>query len=99
MIEVLIRHKGSQTELGRIEIENISDEASDLGDYSIKFAVERVAAVGLHRRSMLAFPRRRYNVLGLLLQALNTLAPDELRLEDGSDIDGDGLPKRKELPR
>lgn len=85
MIEVIIRHKGSKAELGRIEIENVGG-TEDEGDYSIRFGVERIAAVGVHRRGIFAFPRRKYNVLALLRQALSTLELDELELDSG-DLD------------
>lgn len=81
MIEVIIRHAGSEAELGRITIENVSDEAGEFGNYSVKFGVEKVASVGVHQRGLVNFPRTKYNVLGLLLQALNTLEPRELELE------------------
>lgn len=80
VIEVIIRHKGSEVELGRIEIENVSGDG-EFGNYSVRFGVDRIKAVGLHRRAMLNFPRTKYNVLGLLLQALNTLEPAEMEFE------------------
>jgi hypothetical protein len=94
MIEVIIRDKGSEIELGRIEIENIS-AGLDHANYSVRFAVERVKGVGIHQRGILNFPRKKYNVLALLLQALNTLDPSDLEL-DGNI--GEGLPRRKKLP-
>lgn len=93
MIEVVIRHKGSNTELGRIEIENVSNRGYE-ADYSVRYMVERVKGIGIHQRPMMSFPRAQYNVLALLLQALNTLSEDELRLDDPPD----NLPKRKRLP-
>lgn len=95
MIEVIIRHAGSERELGRIEIENVSDSAGEYGDYSIRFAVDKIRAVGIHQRGLHGFPRTKYNVLALLLQALNTLLPDELKF-DGEWEEGsvDKGPKR-----
>lgn len=97
MIEVIIRHKGSKAELGRIEIENVGG-TEDEGDYSVRFGVERIKAVGIHRRGFLSFPRKKYNVMALLLQALNTLEPDELELESG-DLDISNVPKGNILNR
>lgn len=91
MIEVIIRHKGTEVELGRIDIENVSDEAGEFGNYSVRFGVERIGSVGVHQRSLINFPRTKYNVLGLVLQALNTLEPRELEL-DGSP--GERRPRR-----
>lgn len=84
MIEVRITHDGE--EIGLIQIERVGDRLGGDADYSIKFGVERIASVGTHRRAMLAFPRRQYNVLALLRQALNTLEPDELKLEGDPDV-------------
>jgi len=81
VIEVLILHKETGTQLGRINIENVSGVDDEHGDYSVKFGVERIASVGIHRRSVLNFPRKQYNVLALLRQALNTLEPYELKLD------------------
>lgn len=94
-IEVIIRHKESDTELGRIEIENVMDSHDpDYGNYAVRFGVEKIKSVGVHTRTMLNFPRTKYNVLGLVLQALNTLDPVDLELE--GDLD-DGLPERGRL--
>lgn len=85
MIEVIIRHKGTGAQLGKIDIENMSQsETAEFADYSIRFGVERIKSVGVHQRGIIGFPRTRYNVLGLLLQALNTLDPSDLELD--SDI-------------
>lgn len=80
MIEVIIRHRESGSELARIDIESLTDGDGDHADYSVRFGVEKIGAVGLHQRGLREFPRKEYNVLALLLQALNTLDPDELRL-------------------
>lgn len=93
-IEVVIRHKESGTDLARIDIENLTDNADDLADYSVRFGVEKIDSVGIHQRAMHNFPRLKYNVLGLVLQALNTLEPSELELEGNL---GGGLPKRGKL--
>jgi hypothetical protein len=82
MIEVIIRHVDTDSELARVEIENISPSSQDvLGTYSIRFAVERISSIGLHQRLIDNFPKRQYNVLALLRQALMTLDNDELKLE------------------
>lgn len=94
MIEVIIRHKASKVELGRIDIENVSDDgAGDFANYSVRFGVERLGAIGVHQRGISQFPRTKYNVLALLLQALNTLEPSDLEL-DGDISSG---PPRKGL--
>lgn len=77
MIEVIIRHVGSEVELARIEIENVS-VSDDSGDYSVRFGVHKGEGLGFHQRGIFGFPRTKYNVLALLLQALNTLEPREL---------------------
>lgn len=77
-IEVVIRHKGSKVELAHIEIENLSVSGGEYGDYSVRFGVHKGEGLGLHQRGIFGFPRRKYNVLALLLQALNTLEPREL---------------------
>lgn len=97
MIEVLILHKESRTELGYIEIENISPEHPELGDYVIKFAVEKISSVGIHTRGFSKFPRKKYNVLALLLQVLNTLGEEDLELS--GEIDDSVLEKNRQLPR
>lgn len=86
MIEVIILKNGEP--LGHIEIKNLDGETgAPLADYSVKFAVERGSAVGLHARHVDLFPRRQYNVLALVRQALMTLEPKELKLEEGFDVD------------
>lgn len=78
MIEVVIRHKESGAELARIDIENLSGVGTETADYSVRFGVEKGDSVGIHQRGIFNFPRTRYNVLALLLQALNTLRPEDL---------------------
>ena len=79
MIEVIIRIKGGK-ELGKITIENLVGEDTEYAEYSVRFGVDKAMGVGLHQRGIWGFPRRQYNVLALLLQALNTLEPEELKL-------------------
>lgn len=78
MIEVIIRHQESGTEIAKVTIENLTEGDSQYADYSVRFGVEKGKSVGIHSRGILGFPRQRYNVLALLLQALNTLEPREL---------------------
>src|SRR3954454_7002618 len=86
----------AETELARIEIRNIR-KIGDISNYSVKYAVERGMAVGIHQRGIDEFPRLRYNVLALVLQALNTLSPKELELED--DFNPDEAPVPTDLAR
>jgi hypothetical protein len=82
MLEVIIRHTGSQAELAKITIENVSDDGDgEFANYSVRFGVEKGRSVGLHQRGLLNFPRKKYNVFALLLQALNTLDPSELEFD------------------
>lgn len=78
VIEVIVRHVGSGAELAKVTIENLTEGDGDLADYSVRFGVEKGRSVGVHQRGVFAFPRKKYNVLALLLQALNTLDPREL---------------------
>lgn len=99
MIEVIIRHAGSEVELGRIEIENVDTQPlAEYASYSVRFGVEKIGAVGIHQRGILHFPRQKYNVLALLLQALNTLSEDELKFV-GDWEERDPMAKLKELGR
>jgi hypothetical protein len=97
-IEVVIRHKESGAELGHIDIENVSEEKEDTGDYSVRFAVEKITGVGIHQRAIFNFPRREFNVLALLLQALNTLEPRDLAFS-GEWEHRDPMEKLKQLGR
>lgn len=85
MIEVEIKLNGEI--LARMEIKSESLAEEDLADYSVKYAVERGSAIGLHKRMLYGFPRKRYNALALLRQALMTLEEKELELERGFDPD------------
>jgi hypothetical protein len=99
VIEVHITTKGGKQELGKIEIENVATYPDGTGDYSVRFAVDRVHAVGIHQRLLGNFPRLEYNVLALILQALNTLEPEELKLEDGVDSSDLARRQRRSLPK
>lgn len=67
-------------ELCLIEIEFV-DGTTAQGDYAVRFISERGTAIGIHARTIHDFPRTKYNSLGLLLQALQTLDESELQLE------------------
>ena len=67
-------------ELCQIEIENTGGTTYE-GDYVVRFVTSRGAAIGIHSRTIHQFPRRKYNALALLLQALSTLSEEELSLE------------------
>lgn len=72
-------------EIGKVLIEKMKTYG-ELADYSVRFAVERGGRhVGLHQRMVEGFPRTHYNVLGLLALALQTLSPEELSLEPGTE--------------
>lgn len=91
MIEVSVKKDGE--EIAHLRIENITPERSvvdGFADYKVKYAVERGAAVGTHTRIIYGFPRRYYNVLGLVLQSLNALNEKDLKLE--RDFDPDETP-------
>lgn len=95
MIEVIIQHSASLNEIGKITIENVSDDgAGEHANYSVRFAVRKGNSVGLHKRGLINFPRKKYNVFGLLLQALNSLDQSELEF----DGDFDFVPNLYELP-
>lgn len=86
MIEVRVTTKGGTHELAKIRIENLVDsDNSELGNYSIQFGVDTVAGFAIYQRSVDNFPRKRYNVLGLLKIALDTLEEKELTLDADPD--------------
>ena len=87
MIEVEITSNGGKLELGRIRIERVETHEDGTADYSVQFAADRFGSVALHQRVVYGFPREKYNALALVLQALNTLQPEELELEEASASD------------
>jgi len=102
IVKVFIAHDGlgdTEIEVGRIEVSRQHEYPDGTADYTIRYAVERGMAVGLHTRGVDGFPRKRYNVLALLLQALNTLSPKELELERGFDPDNEPSPRASNLAR
>lgn len=74
-----------ETEIGRVDIINTEVLPDGTADYLAQFGVERIGAVGLHTRTIRAFPRLKFNVLALLKQVLDTLDPRELELENEVD--------------
>ena len=92
-------------EIGRIDITEVGRNFDGTVDYAVEFGVDRIGAIGLHSRVVLAFPAAQYNVLALLKQALETLSPKELELESNacsSDLArevrgiGDSFPRQEE---
>jgi hypothetical protein len=83
MIEVTI--KSGRKELGRIQIENVSESAEEFGDYSIQFGVDTGDGVAVYQRKVLHFNRKKHNVLGLIRIALDTLTEKELFLDSDPD--------------
>lgn len=96
MIEVIINKNGEQ--IGYIEIANLTS-LGPTGDYAVKYAVERGSAVGVHTRWINNFPRKKYNVFALVLQALNTLTEKELELERDFDPDQAEAPVSSDVAR
>lgn len=104
MIEVSIKLDPAiwDAEIAKITIEKVQDHEDWTSDYSVRFAVDRLGAVGLHQRVVRNYDRRRFNVLGLLALALQTLTPEELELEYGtsaSDLARRQRGSRVEIPR
>lgn len=71
------------TELATIRLEWIENIDQNWSRYTAEFAIERVGAVGLHRR-VITFEHSRFNVLGLIQNAISALDPEDLGLEDAS---------------
>lgn len=83
-------------EVGLIRITNLTKEKDlEYADYSIEFGVDTGAGFAVYQRSIYSFPRKEYNVLGLIYQALATLDPKELRLD--GDIDDPRSPRDARL--
>jgi|SRR6478752_10100492 len=95
MIEVEIKLNG--VPLGVIEILKITEGVTEEADYRVKYWVRRGSAEGLHNRVINAFPRKKINVFGLVLQALNALNEKDLKLE--RDYDPDEAPLSADLGR
>jgi len=83
MIEVSVKVNGKEVAVASIE--NVKMHADETADYVATFEVDRMGARGRHRRMLYGFPRTRYNALGLLKLALDSLNPQDLELEtDGT---------------
>jgi hypothetical protein len=89
VIEVDI--KSSRRVLGKIRLECIHVyQDNEVADYSIQIVLDIGASeIVAIQRKVESFPRKRYNVLGLLQLALDTLTEKELYLADEADIDAD----------
>lgn len=85
MIEVRIKSKAGTHELGLIRIENMETGSLKEADYSIEFGVDTAAGFAVYQRAIYRFPRKEYNVLGLLRLALSTLEEKELSLDGDPD--------------
>jgi hypothetical protein len=94
MIEVII--KSGRKELGRITLENLGP-AAEFGDYTAQFGVDTGEGWAVYQRGVEHFPRRRYNVLGLLRIALSALEEKELTLD--ADPDSDTARRSSDLAR
>jgi hypothetical protein len=92
-VQVMIGYR----EMAHIRIENLNDSTDpEVGNYSIQFAVDTAEGVAIYQRHIESFPRKKYNTLALLRQALQTLEEKELTLDGDPDLprpSGDaGLP-------
>lgn len=85
MIEVNITSKGGKHELGRVTIENMETGTLEKADYSVEFGVDTAEGFAVYQRAIYSFPRKQYNVLGLLRLALSTLEEEELTLDGDPD--------------
>lgn len=88
MITVEVKRDGQPIAL--MEINNISEDNSEFADYKVHYAINRGSGMGLHNRIIYGFPRKYFNVFGLLLQSLNSLNEKDLKLE--RDFDPDQAP-------
>jgi hypothetical protein len=73
----------SGDELGRIDIDKMGQRLDGSASYTVRYAVDRVHAIGLHGRYIHDFNPFKHNVLGLLRAALMTLDESELEHEIG----------------
>lgn len=96
MIEVTV--KSGDAELAHIRIENVTATKTDHGDYSIQFGVWTGAGQAVYQRKVENFPRKKFNVLGLLRFALTTLEEKELSLDADPDAASSSNLARR-LPR
>lgn len=81
MIEITVRVYNGP-EIAQIRLERVDLTPDELmGTYSVQFAVNIGESVALYQRRVDNFPRTKYNVLGLLQLALDTLSEQELYLD------------------
>jgi len=87
MIEVVAWFgSGQNRELAHIRMENLTTSTDpEYGDYSVQIAVNTGAGVAMYQRAVHNFPRKRFNVLGLMKIALDTLNEKELYLDADPD--------------
>lgn len=73
-------------EIAQIRIEKVEDYPDGTADYVVEFGVNNGQLTeSFYRRRVEHFPRTKYNILGLLAISLQTLTPEELSLEPGTE--------------
>jgi len=86
VIRVTGTKNGGRHELLLVELENVSDEgAGEFGEYSVRFVVDTGEGFATYQRAVRGFPRKKYNALGLLRLALESLDEKELTLDADPD--------------
>lgn len=88
-------HEDRKILLSQMHIENISwqdEKWPEYGDYSVQVVTDQ-GDISLQQRSFKNFPRMKYNVWALILQALATFNHKDLVLGDDHDVKG--TPKRR----
>lgn len=83
-IRILIVHEedGQQTELANMKIDRLQptyDEAV-WADYSASISYQDGEQLNLRHRTVVDFPRKHLNIIGLIKHVLATLTPEELTL-------------------
>ena len=82
MIEVEVKLNGLSP-LALIRISNVKMHSDGTSDYVAELVVERGQALGIHSRVIAHYPRKTYNVLGLLKAVMDSLTEEEMRLKGG----------------
>lgn len=84
MIRVVITHEGKHGgtfELGQIRINRVPEKGApddeENGDYFVEMSVKRGDDLGLYRRPLPSFPRLKFNVMGLIMEALAQFTDNE----------------------
>ena len=94
---ITVQVKIGSWEMAHIRIENLNDSTDpEIGNYSIQFAVDTAEGVAVYQRHIEQFPRKKFNTLALLRQALQTLEEKELSLD--GDPDAPRTPRDAGLP-